>query len=190
MAAVFRPWPTAGEPSGSEGRTLPTHSLRRNSRACQAKGSSRELPSRRPCTTNKHPSRLGGHARGGPGDATGGGNSNTGGRWRRQLPLPPFQQAPWWTGGPATLPPSAPNGIGVLPCGDRGSCQGTGGMSHQPWGYHGREREALLRWDGAGFAACGYHQGVPRRRLLHYAPQPATQLVGCSHGLVALPVLL
>ncbi len=31
-------------------RTLPTHSLRRNSRDCQAKGSSRVVPSRRPCT--------------------------------------------------------------------------------------------------------------------------------------------
>ena len=47
MAIQRRRWCA---PPHAPGRTLPTHSLRRNSRDCQAKGSSRVVPSRRPCS--------------------------------------------------------------------------------------------------------------------------------------------
>ena len=64
LLACGKGWPEAGRsrhtaskcggsrrrtPPNAPGRTLPTHSLRRNSRDCQAKGSSRVVPSRRPC---------------------------------------------------------------------------------------------------------------------------------------------
>jgi hypothetical protein len=128
--------------------TLPMSFWRRNSLAGQAKGSSLEAPSRRPCCCGGwRTSRWGrisvsvGVARAEPRSGEGAGARGRGTRFSC----------------PLTRKPSA--------------------HSHQLGRDQRRQRDALLRRHLAGLGAGDHHHRIPRRDLLDHAAQPARHFV-------------
>lgn len=157
---------------------MPTHSLRRNSRDCQAKGSSRVVPSRRPCSRSATRRSVLLPRR--PTDR----RVAAGGRGRRPLPLPcdhPSQRrCGIGRGRPARRHAQrrgCARGQAILHS-PAAACR----PPHQLWRHHRRQGDALLR--GTGLAStCAHDERVSAGHLLHHPAHPSRRhldLIGPS----------